>query len=92
MHLRKTLILLGSGMRCLSQHYSKRKVLGRDWIIIEGSVIVMILQLIHAKVLKNRIAEVLEADMSKFQRGGAKGKSITDNLFILRGAIDHAMY
>ena len=33
---KKTLILLGSGMRCLSQHCSKRKVLGRDWIIIEG--------------------------------------------------------
>ena len=34
--LRKTLILQGSGMRCLSQHCSKTKVPGRDWIIIEG--------------------------------------------------------
>ena len=57
-----------------------------------GIFIVMTLQLIYEKVLKNRIAEVLEANMSKFQHGGAKGKSITDNLFILRGAIDHAMY
>ena len=44
------------------------------------------------KVLKNRIAGVLEANMSKFENGGAKGKNITDNLFILRGAIDHARY
>ena len=52
----------------------------------------MILQLIYEKVLKNRIAGVLEANMSKFQNGGAKRKSVTDNLFILRGAIDHARY
>ena len=52
----------------------------------------MILQLIYEKVLKNRIAGVLEVNMSKFQNGGAKGKSVTDNLFILRGAIDHARY
>ena len=57
-----------------------------------GIFIAMILQLIYEKVLKNRIAGVLEANMSKFQNGGAKGKSVTDNLFMLRGAIDHARY
>ena len=30
--------------------------------------------------------------MSKFQNGEAKGESVTDNHFILRGAIDHARY
>ena len=30
--------------------------------------------------------------MSKFQNGGAKRKSVTNNLFILRGAIDHSRY
>ena len=52
----------------------------------------MILQLIYEKVLKNRTAGVLEANTSKFQNGGAKGKCVTDNLFISRGAIDHARY
>ena len=80
MHLKKTLILQGSGMKCLSQHNYR------------GIFIVMILQLIYEKVLKNRITGVLEANMSKFQNGGAKGKSVTDNVFILTGAIDHAGY
>ena len=39
-----------------------------------------------------RIAGVLEENMSKFHSGGTKGKSVTDNLFILRGVIDHARY
>ena len=30
--------------------------------------------------------------MSKFQNGGVKGKSVTDNLFILKGIIDHSKY
>ena len=52
----------------------------------------MILQLIYEKVLKNRIAGVLEENMSKFQNGGAKRKSVTDNLFTLKRVIDHARY
>ena len=40
----------------------------------EGIFIAMILQLIYEKVLKNRIAGVLEENMSKFQTDGAKGK------------------
>ena len=47
----------------------------------------LILQLIYEKVLKNRIAEELEANRSKCQNGGIKGKSVTDNLFILRGTM-----
>ena len=30
--------------------------------------------------------------MSKFQNGGVKGKSVTVNLFILKGIIDHSKY
>ena len=30
--------------------------------------------------------------MSEFQTGGVKGKAVTDNLFILRGIINHANY
>ena len=34
----------------------------------------------------------LENNMSKFQTGGAKGKGVVDNLFILKGLIDHTNY
>ena len=57
-----------------------------------GIFIVTILQLIYEKVLKNRISGVLQKNMSKFQNGGVKGKSVTDNLFILKGIIDHSKY
>ena len=30
--------------------------------------------------------------MSKFQNGGVKEKSVIDNLFILKGIIDHSKY
>ena len=30
--------------------------------------------------------------MTQFQAGGAKGKGVVDNLFILRGIIDHSVY
>ena len=30
--------------------------------------------------------------MSKFQNGGVRGKGIVDNLFLLRGLLDHAKY
>ena len=57
-----------------------------------GIFIVTILQLIYEEVLKNRISSVLQKNMSKFQNGGVKGKSVTDNLFILKGIIDHSKY
>ena len=31
-------------------------------------------------------------NMSQFQTGGVKGKGVTDNLFILRGIVDHSKY
>ena len=57
-----------------------------------GIFIVTILQLIYEKVLKNRISGVLQKNMSRFQNGGVKGNSVTDNLFILKGIIDHSKY
>ena len=30
--------------------------------------------------------------MANFQTGGVRGKGVTDNLFILRGIIDHSKY
>ena len=44
------------------------------------------------KSVKNRISGVLQKNMSKFQNGGVKGKSVTDNLFILKGIIDYSKY
>ena len=56
--------------------------------------IVTILQLIYEKVLKkkNRILGVLQKNMSTFRNDGVKEKSVTDNLFILKGIIDHSKY
>ena len=57
-----------------------------------GIFLVPILSLILEKLLKNRMQPTLETNMSKFQTGGAKGKGFVDNLFILRGLIDHTNY
>ena len=51
-----------------------------------------ILSLIFEKLLKNRITPTLKQDMTSFQTGGVKGKGVADNLFLLRGAIDHCRY
>ena len=53
---------------------------------------VPILSLILEKLLKNRMQPTLENNMSKCQTGGAKGKSVVDNLFILRDLIDQTNY
>ena len=57
-----------------------------------GIFVVPILSLIFEKLLKNRVTPHLEQNMTPFQTGGVKGKGITDNLFILRGLIDHSKY
>ena len=54
--------------------------------------VVLILSLIFEKLLKNRVTPCLEQNTTPFQTGGAKGKGITENLFILREAIDHSKY
>ena len=40
--------------------------------------------------MKNRISDTLQQNISKFQNGGMKGKGVVDNLFILKGIINHA--
>ena len=54
--------------------------------------LVSIFRLIFEKLLKNRIQPIMERNMSKFQTGGVKGKGDVDNLFVLRGLIDHSYY
>ena len=54
--------------------------------------LVPILSIIFEKLLKNRISQHLQQNMSRFQSGGMKGKSVVDNLFITRGLINHAAY
>ena len=57
-----------------------------------GIFLVPILSLILEKLLKNRMQPTLENNMSTFQTGGAKRNGVIDNLFILRGLIDHTNY
>ena len=90
--IKKTFVSLGQWDQMFIETLFKKKGSWKRLDNYRGIFIVMILQLIYEKVLKNRTAGLLEANMSKFQNGGAKGKSVTDNLFILRGTIDHARY
>ena len=57
-----------------------------------GVFIVPILSIILEKLIKNRIMNTLRNNISQFQNGGMKGKGVVDNLFIIRGVIDHALY
>ena len=45
-----------------------------------GIFLVPILNIIFEKLLKNRISQHLQQNMSRFQSGGMKGKSVVDNL------------
>ena len=51
-----------------------------------------ILSIILEKLIKNRIMNTLRNNISQFQNGGMKGKGMVDNLFIITGVIDHALY
>ena len=57
-----------------------------------GIFLVPILGIIFEELLKNRISDTLLQNISKFQNGGMKGKGVVDNLFILRGIINHANF
>ena len=50
------------------------------------------MSIIFEKLVKNRITPILQKNISPFQTGGAKGKGFVNNLFILRGLIDHAKF
>ena len=54
--------------------------------------IVPILSIILEKLIKNRIMNTLRNNISQFQNGGMKDMGVVDNLFIMRGVIDHALY
>ena len=54
-----------------------------------GIFIVPIISAIFGKLLKNRITPTLEQNMFKFQNGS---KGVVDNLFLLRGLLEHAKY
>ena len=57
-----------------------------------GIFFIPVLSIIFEKLLKNRITPHLEENLTQFQTGGVKGKGVADNLFILRGMIDHSKY
>ena len=57
-----------------------------------GIFLVPILSIIFEKLLKKKISDTLQQNISKFQNVGMKGKGVVDNLFILRGIINHANY
>ena len=56
--------------------------------IFIGSIVTLIFE----KLLNFRIIQYLEQNVAKFQTGDMRGKGVTDNLFILRGIIDHSKY
>ena len=70
----------------------KRKGTFRKLDNYRGIFLVPILSIIFEKLLKNTISDTLQQNISKFQNGGIKGKGVLDNLFILRGIMDHANY
>ena len=53
-----------------------------------------IISVIFKKLIKNRIMDTLrmQGTMSHLHDGVMRGKGVVDNLFILRGIIDHAMF
>ena len=55
-------------------------------------IVAFLLSPLLVLLLKNRITPTLEQTMSKFQNGGMRGKGVVDNLFLLRGLLDHAKY
>ena len=57
-----------------------------------GIFIVPILSIIFEKLLKYRLSNTLQENISKFQNGSMKGKGGVDNLFVIRGIINHAKY
>ena len=57
-----------------------------------GIFLVRILSIIFEKLLKNKISDTLQQNISKFQNGGMKGKGAVDNLLISIGIINHANY
>ena len=70
-----------------NKRYSFRKLENH-----RGIFLVPILSIIFEKLLKNRISQHLQQNMSRLQSRSMKGKSVVDNLFITRGLISHTVY
>ena len=81
-----------NGVRCIFKQLKKKNGSLSKLESYRGIFLVPILSLILEKLLKNRMQSTLENNMSKFQTRGAKGKGVFDDLFILRGLIDHTNY
>ena len=67
----------------------KKKSTSKRLDSYRGIFIVPILSIIFEKLLKNRLSNTLQENISKFQNGGVKR---IDNLFIIRRIINHAKY
>ena len=76
----------------MDEDIEKEKGLPKILNSYRGVFIVPILSIILEKLIKNRIMNTLRNNISQFQNGGMKGKGVVDNLFIIRGVIDHALY
>ena len=57
-----------------------------------GIFLVPIISISFEKLLKNGVTPLLEENMTKFQTRGVINKGVVDNLFVLRGLIDHSKY
>ena len=76
----------------MDQDSKKKKCTFKKSDNYRGIFLVLILSIIFEKLLKNRISDSLQQNISKFLNGGMKGKGVVDNLFILRGIINHQNY
>ena len=75
-------------MKTLKKKKGSAKILNN----YRGIFIVRFPSIILEKPIKNRIMNTLSSNISQFQNGGMKGKGVVDNLFVIRGVIDHASY
>ena len=63
----------------------------KELVNYRGIFLTSILCKIFEKLIKSRIDEILDR-VSKFQAGAKNNRSPADQLFLLRGAIDHMVY
>ena len=82
----------GSMKGNMDQDSNKEKSTFKKLDNYRGIFLAPILSIIFEKFLKNRISDTLQQNISKFQNGSMKGKGVVDNLFIIRGIINHANY
>ena len=69
----------------------KRKGKKKELVNYRGIFLTSVLCKIFEKLIKSRIDDILD-QVSKFQGGGKTDRSPNDQLFLLRGALDHMSY